>query len=135
MWQANHQATSLMLQQIKRDLPTWPSIYPGMDIIANRITPKHCDQGGAVTYYDHLISFGQDHDAIFRLDDLDAEFPYLPGTSVLLSGKGLAHSVPEWSKGERLVIAHYSKDEVQDRLGIARPSFPTQLGWWSKYAK
>jgi hypothetical protein len=133
MWLANSKATSLLLEQMNISLPTWPTVYPAMDVIANQLTPWHYDNGGALSFYDHLVSFGQGHDAQFLLDDFHAEFAYQSGTSVLFPGKVLAHSVPEWSGGERLVVAHYSKDDVQDRLEVPRPFLPTQLGWWSKY--
>lgn len=105
-----------------------------MDVIANRGTPRHYDQGGAHTIYDHLACFGQDHEAELVLHDFDAEFAYKSGTSVFFSGKALEHSVKKWpAEKERLVIAHYVTDNVQDRLKLARPLLPTQLGWWSKY--
>lgn len=134
MWSANTKATPLLLEELKTPLPTWPTVYPALDVIANRLTPRHYDQGGAIYFYDHLVSFGQGHDARFLVDDFHAEFAYQSGTSVLFPGKVLAHSVPEWSGGERLVLAHYAKDDVQDRLRVARPLLPTQLGWWSKYS-
>ena len=133
MYLANSQATPLLLEELKRPVETWPSIYHAMDIIANRITPPHCDPGGANSFYDHLVSLGQDHDARLLLDNPDVEFAYQAGTSALFPGKVLSHSVPEWSEGERIVIAHYAKDNVQDRLGVPRPQFPTQISWWSKH--
>jgi hypothetical protein len=133
MWSANKEATDLLLQQLKIPLPTWPTVYSAMDVIANRITPTHYDQGGADSFYDHLVSFGQDHDAHFVVDDLHGKFAYQPGTSILFSGKVLGHSVPQWSKGERMVIAHYTKDNVQERLRVARPLLPTQLNWLFNY--
>jgi hypothetical protein len=134
MWSANSKATQLLVQQLDNPSLIWPSVYPAMDVIANRITPPHCDQGRAISFYDHLVSFGEDHNARFLVLDFQAEFAYPPGTNVWFPGKFLTHSVPQWSRGERLVIAHYAKDDVQDRLGLARPSLPTQLGWWSKYS-
>jgi len=50
------------------------------------------------------------------LDDFGTKFTYAPGTSVFLTGKVLVHSVPAWSGGERVVVAHYSKDDVHNRL-------------------
>lgn len=135
MWLANSQATSLLLQRLNNPSVIWPSVYPGMDVIANRITPEHCDLGGALSFYDHLVSFGQGHDAQFLLHEFDAKFAYQSGTSVLFPGKVLNHSVPQWSGGERMVIAHYAKDDVQDRLELRRPLLPTQLGWWSIFQK
>jgi hypothetical protein len=32
-----------------------------------------------------------------------------------------------------LVIVHYAKDGIQDRVGVVRPLLPTQLGWWNNY--
>jgi hypothetical protein len=131
---ANSKATPLLLQEMDNPLPTWPTIFSDIDVIANRLTPRHTDKGGAFTFYDHLISFGGGHNAVLLLDDLHAEFRYLSGTSVLFSGKALNHSVLDWSGGERMVVAHYAKDDVHDRLGVSRPqALPTQFGWWSKY--
>ncbi|KAG6372680.1 hypothetical protein JVT61DRAFT_7440 [Boletus reticuloceps] len=133
MWTANGDATKQLIRRLQIPLPTWPTIYGGMDVIVNRVTPKHCDGGGAITFYNNLLSLGQGHDAKLHLDDLEAEFDYLPGSGVWLTGRGLSHSVPLRTKGERVVIAHYAKDDVHDCLGIPRPSLPTQAGWWSRY--
>lgn len=153
MWSANSNATPSLLENLDNPPPTWPTVYPAMDLIANRKTGRHFDRGGAVTFYDHLISFGQNHGAKLVLHDLDANLAYQPGTSVLFSGTALAHSVskppgqkdppeglaggenlPEENPPERLAIAHYAKDVVQDRVGVVRPLLPTQLGWWDGYA-
>jgi hypothetical protein len=130
MWTANQAATLKLVQDLKFPLFTWPTCYAGMDVILNRSTPPHCDSGSANTFYDHLVSLGQGHKATLGLDDLQAEFAYLPGTSVLFAGKVLKHSVPAWDDGERVVITHYSKDEVHERLKVVKPSLPSQLGWW-----
>jgi hypothetical protein len=134
LWETNTKAIPLLLEKLKNPLPSWPSVYPAMDIIANRETPRHFDTGGENSFYDHLVSIGQKHDAHLMLPDLHGTFAYQPGTSVLFSGKVLAHSCPKWSTGERVVIAHYAKDDVQAKLGISRPALPTQLGWWTKYS-
>ena len=133
MYSANCEATPLLLEELKRNLSTWPTVFHAIDIISNRVTPQHYDRGGALTFYDHLVSLGEDHDAHLLLHNLHGELEYRSGTSVLFPGKVFDHSVPKWSGGERIVIAHYSKDDVQDRLQVARPLLPTQLGWWSKY--
>ena len=133
MYVANRAAIPLLLMKLTRLLPSWPSVYHAMDIIANWLTPVHNDSDGAATFYDHLVSLGHDHDAKLILNELDGEFSYKPGTSVLFSGQAFYHSVPMWSRGERTVIVHYAKDEIHRRINVARPSLPTQLGWWSKY--
>jgi hypothetical protein len=124
-------AVSLLLQNQSPTL-LWPSIYPGLDVVANRETPSHRDRGGANTYYDHLVNLGWDNEVQLRLDDLGGSFAYRPGTSIFFSGAALTHSVKACSE-ERVVLAHYSNERVQERLGVARPDLPTQFGWWTEY--
>ncbi|KAI5996084.1 hypothetical protein EDC04DRAFT_2612857 [Pisolithus marmoratus] len=78
----------------------WPSIYLGIDVIVNRETPPHQDQASAPSLLD-----------------------LIPGTMVFLAGKLLTHSVPKWEKGERIALAHYVKDAIHNRFGLARPMF------------
>jgi hypothetical protein len=106
-----------------------------MDLIVNRSTPPHLDAGGGRSYYDLLLSLGDNNGAMFCLNDVDAQLDYSPGTAVFFTGGVLKHSVSTWTGGERVAIAHYSKDLILDRLGIARPILPTQLGFLDKFAK
>ncbi|KAI6007908.1 hypothetical protein EDC04DRAFT_2907519 [Pisolithus marmoratus] len=81
----------------------WPSIYLGIDFIVNQETPPHQDQASAPSLLD-----------------------LVPGTMVFLAGKLLTHSVPKWEKGERIALAHYMKDAIHNRFGLARPMFTWQ---------
>ncbi|KIJ58338.1 hypothetical protein HYDPIDRAFT_67266, partial [Hydnomerulius pinastri MD-312] len=83
----------------------WPSLFSGIDIIANRITPRHQDQGSCAEAYDLLVSIGEGHDARLDLCDFKASIGYGPGTLVFLTGRVLRHSVAKWSRGERIVVA------------------------------
>jgi hypothetical protein len=132
MYEANCTAVSALLQRQEFPLP-WPTIYPGLDIVANRATIPHRDAGGANTFYDHLVNLGWDNDVELCLEELNGKFAYAPGTCVLFSGAALTHSVAAHSK-ERVVLAHYSNEKVQGRLGVARPVLPTQLGWWIEHS-
>lgn len=102
----------------------WPSIFSGLELIANRVTLSHRDGGGAPTLYDLLVSLGIGHNATMKLADLQAELDYSPGTMVYISGRVLEHSVGPWDNGERFVIAHFMRDKVHDRIGVPRPQFP-----------
>lgn len=133
LWTANNAAVDQLVSQLSLSSP-WPTSFTGVDLIVNRVTPPHLDSGGAVTFYDHLLSLGFGHQAILDLDDFGAKFAYAPGTSVFLTGRVLTHSVPVWSSGERVVVAHYSKDDVHDRLGVSRPALPTQLGFLALFS-
>ncbi|KAI6124683.1 hypothetical protein EV401DRAFT_1886257 [Pisolithus croceorrhizus] len=90
----------------------WPSIYVGIDVIVNQETPPHLDKVSAPSLLD-----------------------LLPGTMIYLAGKLLHHSVPKWEKGERIALAHYMKDAVHNRFGLARPSFTQQKDLLGNFLK
>lgn len=108
------------------DPVVWPSEFSGLEVIVNRETPNHRDPGASPSFYDLLVSLGKGHRAVLALPDLGAELAYYPGTMVYILGKVLEHGVPQWGDGERIVIAHFVKDKVHDRLGVPRPKFPNQ---------
>ncbi|KAG2056180.1 hypothetical protein BDR06DRAFT_848289, partial [Suillus hirtellus] len=116
-------------RQPKKPVPVseWPSIFTGMELIANRITLSHRDAGGARSHYDLLASLGIWHDATFSIKDLNAELDYFPGTLAFIAGKVLEDSVGPWKIGERFVVAHFMKDKVHDRVGVSKPAFPVQM--------
>jgi hypothetical protein len=104
----------------------WPSSFSGIEVIVNRETPHHRDPGASPSVYDLLVSLGQDHQAVLDLPDLGAQLGYRPGTMVYIAGKVLEHGVPRWGDGERIVIAHFVKDNVHDKQGIPRPGLPME---------
>lgn len=101
----------------------WTSVFSGVSIISNRITPSHRDKGGDFPWYDLLLSIGTHQTAYLKLPDIDATMSYKPGTVVLLCGKILSHAVDDWSGGERICWAYYMRNWVHERLGIMNPSF------------
>ncbi|KAI6110756.1 hypothetical protein EV401DRAFT_2075672 [Pisolithus croceorrhizus] len=103
----------------------WSSIYLGIDVIVNQETPPHLDQVSAPSLLDLVVSLGT-HDAKFHISELGTIFHYQPGTMIYLAGELLTHSVPKWETGERIALAHYMKDAVHNRFGLARPAFTTQ---------
>jgi hypothetical protein len=102
---------------------SWNSIFSGISVITNRITPEHRDTGGAFPWYDLLLSCGKHHNAHLQLKDVKAQLSYSPGTVVMVCGKVLNHSLPEWSGGERICVAHWMRKEVHHRLNVYSPSW------------
>ena len=86
----------------------------------------------ACSLYIDLAPLGEGSPEL-HLTDVGAQLTYRPGTLVFLTGRVLEHEVPEWEGGERVVIMHYMKDLVHNRLGVPRPLVPSQLFWWSKF--
>jgi hypothetical protein len=107
----------------------WPSVFTGMQIIANRTTPPHRDRGGAPTHYDLLLSAGTHVKAELCLPEFGTKLSYPPGTIVELCGKVFIHEVDDWEGGERVCVAHMMKDDVHDRLNVMRPSWPQKADY------
>ena len=106
-------------------LQPWPSIFSGVSIIANRITPSHRDDNGHHPWFDLLFSAGQHEAAILKVPELKGHFSYLPGTLVALCGKVLRHEVPSYKGSDRLCIAHYFRPDAlaRMRLNSAEPNW------------
>ena len=100
--------------QISRSLLTM--IHPPIDR----------DMGSSPTCYDFLLSSGTHKQSRLDLPELGTSLSYGPGTLVAVSGKVLLHRVKWWEGGERVCIAHFTKDAVHTRLGLERPQWPRQ---------
>ncbi|KZP34555.1 hypothetical protein FIBSPDRAFT_718978 [Athelia psychrophila] len=122
LYSAGQQAIHV-IQTLHPNIP-WPSVWSGIALIVNRETPYHRDTGGSISMYDLLVSAGTHQAAYIEIVELGAEFLYLPGTMVALSGIVLKHRVKSWVGGERICSAHFMKDSVHNRLGQARPAWP-----------
>ena len=57
------------------------------------------------------------------MPDLMAQLLYKPGTVTAVSGKVLRHAVYSWKGGERICIAHFTRDLIHNRLGLPRPDW------------
>jgi hypothetical protein len=101
----------------------WPSIFSGIEVISNRITPPHRDPKAAPTMYDILVSAGTHTESWLDLQDVNARLVYNPGTVVALCGRVLRHGVQEWVGGERICIAHFIRDAVHERLNLPSPDW------------
>lgn len=105
------------------NLALWPSIFSGIGIIVNRVTPAHRDRGACSPVYDLLASLGTHSNARLSLPDVHAQLSYKPGTIVLVCGRVLRHEVTSWEGGDRVCWAHYMRDNVHNRLELPRPDW------------
>ncbi|KIK76056.1 hypothetical protein PAXRUDRAFT_171023, partial [Paxillus rubicundulus Ve08.2h10] len=105
---------------------SWPAIFEVMQLIVNCINPWHKDPGGYPEAYYCLLNLGNCQDARLDIANCLASLSYPLGFVIYLTGKVLIHLVKEWGAGwERAAIVHFTKDMVQDRLGVACPQLPT----------
>jgi hypothetical protein len=105
---------------------SWNSVYSGISVMANRITPRHRDARGSYPWYDLPLSTSTHRKVDFHLDDIDAWLSYDPRTVVMACRKVLSHSLPKWSGGKRICPAHWMRTEVHHWLGVYSPEWSLQ---------
>lgn len=119
--------TGLTMLQELRKLDTtkdiarqWQSVYTGISIVSNRITPPHRDSRGRPEWFDTLLNCC-DGDSRPRLiiKDLGLDLEYSSGTVVGFCGSIFQHEVQTWGPGDRICYAHFMRESVRKRLDVA----------------
>ena len=123
------------LKKWHENVKLWPSIFSGIEVISNRITPDHRDGQSAPPVYDFLVSAGTHKEAWLDLPDLEAKLSYKPCTVIAISGKVLRHGVKDWEGGERICVAHFIRDAVHNRLQLPRPGWVNMADYRSMMAE
>jgi hypothetical protein len=109
--------------QTHENVQLWNSVFSGLAVISNRISPRHRDSGGCPSWYDLLLSAGTHTSAFLELNDIGTRLSYKPGTVDLICGKILSHSLSKWGGGERICIAAFMREVVHDRLDVYDPNW------------
>ncbi len=99
-------------------LQHWGTAFNAISVISNRITPEHRDTQSRKEWFDLLVAIGNYSAATLRLPGLGIELVYHSGTLVFFSGKLLQHAVDGWDGTDRVCLAYYMRDLVQERAGI-----------------
>jgi hypothetical protein len=115
----------LMLQRL-RELDTtkeiarqWQSVYNGISIISNRVTPAHRDSKGRPEWFDTLISYSDPSSRPrLLLEDLGLDLDYSSGTVVSFCGSIFKHEVKDWGNGDRVCYAHFMREATRERLDV-----------------
>jgi hypothetical protein len=94
---------AIMLQKLRAMETTteiaseWQSVYTGIQIISNRITPAHRDSKGRAEWFDLLASYtGGGSKPHLLVHDLGLDLEYSSGTVVGLCGTIFGHEVRAW---------------------------------------
>jgi hypothetical protein len=109
---------------LKPYIDNWPSVFNGVQIIGNRITPRHRDANSLQEWYDVLISIGPYKNAEMRLYNLGVKLPYPPGSIIAIGGKTIEHGVEEFT-GERVCMAFFMRQNVQQRAKAKNEGWST----------
>lgn len=97
----------------------WQSVYTGIQVICNRITPPHRDSKGRPEWYDILANYSE-VGALPRLviEDIGLDLEYGSGTVVGFCGSIFQHGVDSWGDGDRICYAHFMRESVRKRLKV-----------------
>jgi hypothetical protein len=105
----------------------WQSVFTGIAIISNRVTPAHRDTKGKPEWFDLLMSYGGiDSKPKLFINDLGLELGYSSGTVVGLCGSIFEHEVGSWGDGDRVCYAHFMREAVRKRLQADDPGWVHQ---------
>ena len=108
------------LETTKEVASKWQSVYSGIAIISNRATPSHRDSKGRPEWFDTLLNYsGIGNKAQLLIKDLGLTLDYSTGTVVGFCGSILQHEVRSCGSGDRVCYAHFMRDSVRKRLGVA----------------
>ncbi|THH05826.1 hypothetical protein EW146_g9795 [Bondarzewia mesenterica] len=72
----------------------WPSVFNGVSVIAQRLTPPHRDRNSHAEWYDLLATISPYWNGTFELLGIGVSFQYNSGTMIALCSQVLTHSVP-----------------------------------------
>jgi hypothetical protein len=105
----------------------WPSVFSGMQLIANRTTPEHRDFKSQPEWYDILATIGPYTDAWMTVPNIGVQLKYDSGTVIGLGGRVLQHAVPSF-KGERVCYADFMRSNVHERMRVCNSGWSTVKG-------
>lgn len=114
-----------MLRRLRRTETTkkvareWQSVYNGISVISNRMTPSHRDSKGRPQWFDTLTSYSEPSSRPrLLINDLGLDLDYRSGTVVSFCGTVLKHEVQYWGEGDRVCFAHFMRESVRERLDV-----------------
>jgi hypothetical protein len=97
----------------------WQSVYTGIAVISNRISPTHRDSKSNPEWFDTLLSYSETGSSPrLQLTDLGLDLNYSSGTVVGFCGSVLRHGVETWEMGNRICYAHFMRESVRKRLNV-----------------
>lgn len=110
--------------EFMNSMSSWPSVFSGVSIIANRQTPRHRDRQTWPTWYDIVVTAGSYADGDFEISPIGLRCRYKPGTVVALCGNLLEHAC-ETAGGDRVCLAFFMRSSLFELTGVEMPNWST----------
>lgn len=105
----------------------WQSVYSGISVISNRISPAHRDLSGRLEWYDTLANYYNGASTpLLSIKDLGLTLEYSSGTVAAFCGTVLEHEVKPWGDGDRICYAHFMRENARERLKVPPAGWATQ---------
>ena len=101
-------------------LDAWSSVFTAVQVISQRETPEHRDNGSRATWYDLLVTLGGYTNLYLELPGIGVRVRYDPGSVVAIAGKILRHRVAK-ANAWRICYAYFMRDKVHSSLQIRAP--------------
>jgi hypothetical protein len=107
------------LKNTKKVAVYWQSVFSGVSVIANRITPIHRDKHGRPEWFDMLANYCRSGSSPrFLVNPIGLDLDYSTGTVIGFCGNILEHQVRAWGEGDRVCFAHFMRDAVREKLQV-----------------
>jgi Oxygenase domain of the 2OGFeDO superfamily len=108
----------------------WTSVFNGVSVICNRLTPPHRDNNSRRQWYELLVTLGRYQDCNLELPGLGVSLKYGPGTVVGLSGGTMKHAVSHF-EGNRVCYAYFMRNSVHRWAGVPGDSW-MKTSWYER---
>jgi hypothetical protein len=99
-------------------LNRWASIFSGVSVIPNRVTPSHWDGSSRFHWYDMLATLESYQNCTLELPGLGISLEYGPGTVVGILGSVIEHAVPGF-EGDRVCYAYFMRNNVHEWVKVS----------------
>jgi hypothetical protein len=107
-------------------LHLWPLPFNALSAISNRETALHRDNDTRPEGLDMTMTCGIYHSCVLEKAGLGLRFHWPPGSISCFNGKLVRHGVSK-SIGERVCLAYYMRNSVQERYDIDPPEWMEEI--------
>ena len=92
--------------------------YEGREVVFDRWSDIHQDEQDPHWSWANILYFGTFRRAKLRFPQLKTTVVLYPGDMVFFRGRDLAHDAPDWGRGSRNFLVHFTHKHMWDHIGM-----------------
>ena len=92
--------------------------YEGREVVFNRWSDIHQDEQDPHWAWANILYFGTFRRAKLRFPQLKTTVILHPGDMVFFRGRDLIHDAPDWGRGSRNFLVHFTHKHMWDYMGM-----------------